>query len=834
METRREFLKKSALLSGAAWASLPAAITKAAAISPKPGSIFLEAEHVVILMQENRSFDHCFGTLRGVRGFGDPRAIKLPNGNPIWLQTNKAGVSYSPFRLNLTESNATWMGSLPHSWTDQVDARNGGRCDQWLDAKRSGHPEYADMPLTMGYYSRDDIPFYHALADAFTICDQHFCSALTGTNANRLYLWSGTIREPQIKDAPARVQNSDTDYGREAQWTTFPERLESQGLSWKVYQNEITLPSGLAGEADAWLANFSDNPLEWFTQFGVRFAAGRGAYLEQQAETLTNDLDTLSQGAAEDAKSSSREAEISKRQTALADIERERAQWSRAKFEQLPWRDRNLHEKAFVTNCGDPKYRQLETLAYQDGGTERQVQAPAGDVLHQFRQDVLNGKLPTVSWLVAPERYSDHPGSAWYGAWYLAEALNILTHDPEVWKKTVFILTYDENDGYFDHIPPFVPPHPTQPNSGLVSKGIDTSVEYVTLEQELARKPESEARESPIGLGYRVPMIIASPWSRGGYVCSQVFDHTSPLQFLEKLLSHKTGREIKETNISQWRRTVCGDLTSAFRTDDDLLTATLAFPDRVENIERIHRAQFEPLPTGFRQLSSADMEAVRAGSAKIAVTPIQESGLRAATPVPYELAVNGKSSSDGESFTIEFVAGNELFGNRAAGAPFIVYARTAPDNLEIRNYAVAAGDRLSDFWPLADADDGAYHFSVYGPNGFYREFRGTRSDPSVSVRISSPAPKAVADARRMRLHMTISCHSADSPCELQIADQSYGGETRRIQLSVGKPQSAVIDLQSSHGWYDLAFMVEGRPKYLQRFAGRVENGRVGVSDPLFG
>lgn len=551
MDTRREFLKKSALLSGAAWASLPAAITKAAAISPTAGTTFLDAEHVVILMQENRSFDHCFGTLRGVRGFGDPRAIRLSNGDPIWLQTNEAGASYSPFRLNLTESNATWMGSLPHSWTDQVDARNGGRCDRWLDAKRSGHPEYEDMPLTMGYYSRDDIPFYHALADAFTICDQHFCSSLTGTNANRLYLWSGTIREPHVNDAPARVQNSDTDYGREAQWMTFPERLESHGISWKVYQNEITLPSGLVGEEDAWLANFSDNPLEWFAQFGVRFAAGRGAYLERQTALLTKKFDALKLRATEDAKSTSLEAEINKHLAELDDIERERAQWTRAKFEQLPQRDRNLHEKAFATNCGDPKYRQLETLTYQDGDTDRQVQVPAGDVLHQFRQDVLKGELPTVSWLVAPERYSDHPGSAWYGAWYLAEALNILTQDPEVWKKTIFILTYDENDGYFDHIPPFVPPHPTQTNSGLVSKGIDTELEYVTMEQELARKPASEARESPIGLGYRVPMIIASTWSRGGYVCSQVFDHTSPLQFLETLLSHRIGREIKETNISQ-------------------------------------------------------------------------------------------------------------------------------------------------------------------------------------------------------------------------------------------------------------------------------------------
>ena len=83
---------------------------------------------------------------------------------------------------------------------------------------------------------------------------------------------------------------------------------------------------------------------------------------------------------------------------------------------------------------------------------------PKGDLLHQFREDVGNGELPTISWVVPPERFSDHPDSAWYGAWYIAELLDILTQKPEIWQKTIFILTYDENDGYFDHVPPFAAP----------------------------------------------------------------------------------------------------------------------------------------------------------------------------------------------------------------------------------------------------------------------------------------------------------------------------------------------------------------------------------------
>src|SRR5262249_11930283 len=153
--------------------------------------------------------------------------------------------------------------------------------------------------------------------------------------------------------------------------------------------------------------------------------------------------------------------------------------------------------------------------------------APKGDIFHQFRKDVQSGQLPTVSWLVAPENFSDHPSAPWYGAWYVSETLDILTQNPEVWKKTILILCYDENDGYFDHVPPFVAPHPTKPETGKVSPGIDLAVEHVWPAQEGLR-----GHVGPIGLGYRVPLVIASPWTRGGYVCSQVFDHTSIVQFL--------------------------------------------------------------------------------------------------------------------------------------------------------------------------------------------------------------------------------------------------------------------------------------------------------------
>ncbi len=119
----------------------------------------------------------------------------------------------------------------------------------------------------------------------------------------------------------------------------------------------------------------------------------------------------------------------------LIRLKEEEEKWRPEKFEQLSQREKNIHAKAFTTNVNDPDYHELTTLQYHDGNTERTMQVPKGDVLHQFREDVKNGALPTVSWIVAPENFSDHPGAPWYGAWYLAEVMDILTQNPEDGRK---------------------------------------------------------------------------------------------------------------------------------------------------------------------------------------------------------------------------------------------------------------------------------------------------------------------------------------------------------------------------------------------------------------
>lgn len=417
--TRRSLLTSATALSGAAVgaAVLPLSLRKALATSlasPQRGRI-TDIQHIVILMQENRSFDHYYGTMPGVRGFADPAAIKLPNGNPVFYQPDPSHAQgyLLPFHYDTKTTSAQATPGTDHSWPTQHQAWDNGKMDAWIPAKG----EY-----TMGYFTRDDIPFHWALAEAFTICDNYHCSVLGPTNPNRLYLWTGMI-DPYGTGGGPVIDNTPAFNNVILSWTTYPERLEQAGISWKVYQEED---------------NYDDNALAWFKQYA-------------------------------NAPSSS------------------------------PLRQRGI------------------------------VFGQAGD----FEADARADRLPQVSWLVAPTAQTEHPDYfPAAGAEYIAQKLDAIASNPDVWAKTAFILCYDENDGLFDHVVP-----PTAPAG--------TAAEYVQGE--------------PIGPGFRTPTTIVSPWTAGGLVCSEVFDHTSLIRFIEARFG------VPEPNISAYRRQTCGDLTSAFR-----------------------------------------------------------------------------------------------------------------------------------------------------------------------------------------------------------------------------------------------------------------------------
>ena len=848
MDSRRDFLKKAALLAGATGMAnlIPASIQKAMAINAPEGSTYMDAEHIVILMQENRSFDHCYGTLKGVRGYNDPRAINLPNGNIVWLQSNAADETFAPFHLDIKNTKATWMSSLPHSWANQVNARNDGKFDKWLDEKKNGIKEYSHMPLTMGYHSREDIPFYYALADAFTVCDQNFCSSLTGTNPNRLYFWTGTVREEQHEDSRAHVWNDDMDYGT-LKWKTFPERLEELGISWKCYQNEVAIDTGFDGEEDPWLSNFQDNPLEFFGQYNIHLYPKHIEALEKRStqipariEELQKKIDSLPAG---DAHIDHLKHELKDLQGYLDSVKKEKETYKSGDFDKLSDHHKSIHRKAFSSNERDPHYRTLTTLKYDDNGTAREVQVPKGDVLHQFREDVRNGHLPMVSWLTAPEHFSDHPSSAWYGEWYLSEAIDILTQNPEVWKKTIFILAYDENDGYFDHVPPFTAPHSHKEGTGKVSKGLDTRTDFITLEQEQERKgfPEPFDRECSIGLGFRVPLVIASPWSKGGWVNSEVFDHTSTLQFLEHFLTKKTGKKVVESNISDWRRTVCGDLTSVFRPYNSEQQQNPDFVKRDPFIEGIHKAQFRKLPDDYKLFSKTEIEAFNKAPHASPYMAQQEKGIKPSCALPYELYAEGKLNADKSAFEIQFTASNKVFGDKTLGAPFNVYApgrykkRDGDGFEDVRTwaYGLIPGDSLSDNWPLNEFEDKNYHLRVYGPNGFYRGFMGSVQDPAVNIDFNYQ--KGQTSGKKLSGNVELMLVNLGSESQtVEITDHAYKANDHKKILPASGKSSLVLDLTKSHGWYDFSVKISGNSLFERRFAGRVETGKSSYSDPFMG
>jgi phospholipase C len=835
--TRRDFLKVAAMLSGAAGVSgfLPDSIQRAFAIEPEVGSTYLDAEHIVILMQENRSFDHALGTLQGVRGFNDPRAIRQANGNSVFVQTNAAGESYAPWRLDIRDTRVTWMGSIPHSRNSQVDAWNEGHHDGWIEAKRAYSPDYAHIPLTMGHYTREDLPFYYELADAFTVCDQNYCSVMTSTTPNRSVFWTGTVRDEQRADSKVFMRNDEIMSGGMT-WKTYPERLHEAGISWKLYQNELTNSGGMSREESAWLSNFGTNVLEAFAAYNIEAYPGSVLAMQQQIASLTKQMTKLQQTVAneQDPEAAARiHSRIENDQKRIEKIKASLANSGESRYKQLTPQQRSLHDAAFVTNVNDPHYRSLDSIDFEDAGKPLTMEVPKGDVLHQFRQDVNEGKLPTISWLSSPEKFSDHPTSPWYGAWYVSEVMDILTKNPEVWKKTIFILTYDENDGYFDHAPSFVAADPKRPQTGRASEGIDTGLEYSYAKDELVQGvPEKEARSGPIGMGFRVPMIVASPWSRGGWVNSQLFDHSSTLMFLEDFVQKKHGKTVREENISAWRRSISGDLTSCFRPHDAKETK-LDFLDRNKFVVSIQQARYKEVPSNYKKLTSEQIAEINRNQTSSDLMSHQEKGIRPACSLPYELYAEGKLSADRTKFELHLKAGNEIYGKRAAGAPFNVYLRNtkgdAAPGMMVATYAVKPGDTLFEEFPLSLFADGRYSIDVHGPNGFYRSFTGEAQATGLQARTSY---------ERQSSHLTgnvqVLLHNPGTqPLKVAVLDNSYKTGTVNKTIPAGHEMSVVLNLKQSHGWYDFTVTADGATS-AARYAGRVETGRSSFSDPLMG
>lgn len=777
---RRTFLQKSSiLLAGLGTNSmLHPAILRAFEIAPDKGSTFYDAEHIVILMQENRSFDHAFGCMKGVRGFKDKKSFIKSDGLPIFFQKSSKEEYAIPSRLDIKNTKATWMHDLPHSWKDQILARNEGKNDMWLKEKASGHMEYSELPLTLGYYNREDLPFYYQLADAFTICDQYFCSSLTGTTPNRMFLWSGTIREEKNGSVKPNVYNEHIGYERKNQvnWKTFPELLEEHQISWRIYQNEISLPKGMNWEEEAWLSNFTDNPLEWMSQYNVKFSP---RYYEH-IPTLINQYK----------KQISEKPHLKEElESIINELQQDLIEYHPDNFKKLSAFHQNLHNKAFTINDKDPYFGEIQKDKDDDG---IEITIPKGDVLYQFREDVEQGKLPAVSWLIAPQCYSDHPSAPWYGAWYISEVMNILTKNPEIWKKTIFIINYDENDGYFDHVLPFTPPNnPSQ----IPDMNGEDGVEFLDKTQVFfsnEKLRDKDKVEGPIGLGYRVPMIIASPWTRGGFVNSEVSDHTSVIQFLEKFIAKKYNKNLKMDSISKWRRAICGDLTSCFHSADTNIPP-LDFIHQKEFSKQINSAKNKPVPT-FKWFKKNELSED--------VLDVQEKGTKPSYPLPYHFLVNLEDN--------RIVMRNLT----KTGVPLIMYNRkklNAEDGYYF-SYTLFEEQQLEHH--IEDSD---FDFEIFGPNGFYRRF--------VSPKEKKGDIKLLNDEEG-KVHLIYKSNDKSQKIKMRIKD-FYTKTTKEIVLKNEK-ERVEISTPKNSGWYDILVEIEEAHWY---FAGRAENGKVSISDP---
>jgi len=698
-KNRRDFLRFAAGSLGAAAAAtmLPPAIRKALALpaNNRTGTI-QDIEHIVILMQENRSFDHYFGTLRGVRGFGDPRPVMLPGGQPVWQQPNGIG-SLLPFRPHAGDLGLQYMQGTPHNWPDSHGAWNEGRYDAWIANKGT---------TTMAYFTREDIPFHFALADAFTVCDAYHCSLLGSTDPNRYHMWTGWVGNDGSGGGPV-IDNSELGYG----WSTYPERLETAGISWKIYQD---IGVGLDGPGfwgwteDPFIGNYGDNSLLYFDQYRNALP---GSALYDKARIGTN-----------------------------------------------------------VAN-GDSYFDLLQA-------------------------DVDAGTLPQVSWIVAPEAFTEH--SNWpanYGAWYVAQVLDILTSNPDLWSKTALFITYDENDGFFDHVvPPYAPW-----SSSVGQSTVDTTNEYF--------EGGGNYGPGPYGLGNRVPMIVVSPWTRGGWVCSEVFDHTSLIRFIERRFG-EGNPALTETNITPWRRAVCGDLTSAF----DFVTPNAGLPSLPTTSGYVPPDQdrhddYVPTPPAHQSL------------------PLQEAGVRPARALPYEFGVSGRIDADNGRYWLDFD------NTGSAAASFQVYGGNRTDGPW--SYTAGAGESVSDYWSAVAVTHGIYDLSVYGPNGFLRTFSGDMN-LATSGNGASPEVTASYDAigDSLVLHVV---NDGAADCTLTLATNHYADAAPQT-YAVAAGASIDIDwpLGASAHWYDITLTSDHDKWYQRRLAGHIETGQPSTSDPAYG
>jgi phospholipase C len=243
-------------------------------------------------------------------------------------------------------------------------------------------------------------------------------------------------------------------------------------------------------------------------------------------------------------------------------------------------------------------------------------------------------------------------------------------------------------------------------------------------------------------------------------------------------------------------------------------------------IEGIHQSKFKNNPSGYKALTKIEIEEIRNTPSK-PLMPKQESGTRPANALPYELYADGKLNGEKNLFELHLKTGDKIYGNASAGSPFHVYAN---NNKDPRAYAVKAGDQLSDSWKLTDFENNVYRLMVYGPNGFYREFNGNDNNPNIEIQCNYEMKNGSPSGN---IELIIN-NKSDRSIKVDVADQSYKQKKLQRSIHAGRKENIIHNLNDSRGWYDFTVTLESNTSFMNRYAGRVENGKETITDPLMG
>jgi phospholipase C len=388
--------------------------------------------------------------------------------------------------------------------------------------------------------------------------------------------------------------------------------------------------------------------------------------------------------------------------------------------------------------------------------------AEVPDTVAALQSDVTNGTLPQVSWIIPTFAASEHPSySPADGEMFTQNVLNALQSNPAIFNSTVLFVTYDEAGGFFDHVPSPIPPP-------------GTTNEYVSGE--------------PLGLGMRVPMLVISPWSRGGRVCSQVFDHTSVLRFLEDW----TG--VMETNISPWRRQVCGDMTSAF---DFAHPNTNNYPT-LPVVSSIETTPYTAIPPTNQAM------------------PAQQTNTLLSMPLPYQAEIIPQVNCAQGQVNLT------MTNSGSASIHFIIYA----------NPVQASGPQQCDVAPGAAlttsvaATAGVYNLTCMGPNGFQRVYVGNLANDCSQIEVTSSV-NTNSDT------ITLTQQNTSMAAVRYVVTDNYGlSGPWTNTVRPGQSATSVFAAAANNGWYDLTATCSSDDGFVRHFTGHIENGAISVSEPV--